>query len=87
MAGRFRRLPGLGRRADVHEIEFVFEPEEERGHHVYAPDLPGPHTQGDTIEEATENAREALELCRRPPRRRPLARRLGDVRRKLPLPA
>lgn len=44
------------------EIEFVFEPEAEGGYHVYAPDLPGLHTQGDTIEEATANAREALAL-------------------------
>jgi predicted RNase H-like HicB family nuclease len=44
------------------EIEFVFEPQEEGGYHVYAPDLPGLHTQGDTLEEATANAEEALAL-------------------------
>jgi len=48
--------------ADVAEVEFVFEPQEEGGYHVYAPDLPGLHTQGDTLDEATENAREALSL-------------------------
>ncbi|MGA2930445.1 MAG: type II toxin-antitoxin system HicB family antitoxin [Solirubrobacteraceae bacterium] len=32
------------------------------GSNVYAPELPGLHTQGDTLEEATESAREALEL-------------------------
>jgi hypothetical protein len=47
--------------ADVREIEFVFEPQDEGGYHVYAPDLPGLHTQGETLEEATENAREALD--------------------------
>ena len=46
----------------MHEIEFIFEPQEEGGYHVYAPELPGRHTQGDTLEEATESAREALEL-------------------------
>ena len=55
------------------EIELVFAPQEEGGYHVYAPDLPGLHSQGDTLEEATANAQEALELyVRRPPRRRPL---------------
>ena len=44
------------------KTEFVFEPQKEGGYHVYAPDLPGLHTQGDTLDEATENAREALGL-------------------------
>ena len=44
------------------EIELVFAPQDEGGYHVYAPDLPGLHTQGDTLEEATANAQEALDL-------------------------
>ena len=44
------------------EIELVFAPEEEGGYHVYAPDLPGLHTQGDTLDEAIANGQEALEL-------------------------
>lgn len=48
--------------ADQLEIEFVFKPQEEGGYDVYAPDLPGLHTQGDDLEDATENAREALAL-------------------------
>jgi len=40
----------------------VFAPQEEGGYHVYAPDLPGLHTQGETVEEAEANAKEALEL-------------------------
>ena len=36
--------------ADAREIELVFEPQEEGGFHVYAPDLPGLHTQGDDKE-------------------------------------
>jgi len=44
------------------EIELVFAPQEERGYHIYAPDLPGLHTQGDTLDAATANAEEALAL-------------------------
>jgi len=43
-------------------FELVFAPEEQGGYHVYAPDLPGLHTQGDRLKEATANAQEALEL-------------------------
>ncbi len=43
-------------------MEFVFEPELEGGYHAYAPELPGLHTQGDDLEEATANAEEALRL-------------------------
>ena len=42
------------------DARLVFEPQQEGGYHVYAPELPGLHTQGDTLEEATESAREAL---------------------------
>lgn len=48
--------------AEQREIEFVFEPQPEGGYHVYAPDLPGLHTQGDDLDDATDNAREALAL-------------------------
>jgi predicted RNase H-like HicB family nuclease len=43
-------------------IELVFAPQDEGGYHVCAPDLPGLHTEGDTLDEATTNAQEALEL-------------------------
>jgi len=46
----------------LREVEFIFEPQDEGGYHVYAPELPGLHTQGESLDEATENAREALEL-------------------------
>ncbi len=49
--------------SDQIEIEFVFEPQDEGGYYVYAPDLPGLHTQGEDLDDATENAREALGLC------------------------
>jgi predicted RNase H-like HicB family nuclease len=55
-----RRYPE--RMPDQREFEFVFEPQDEGGYHVYAPDLPGLHTQGEDIDEATENAQEALAL-------------------------
>ena len=33
------------------EIELVFEPQDEGGYHVYAPDLPGLHTQGEDMDD------------------------------------
>jgi predicted RNase H-like HicB family nuclease len=69
------------------EIEFVFEPQEEGGFYVYAPDLPGLHTQGDTLEQATENAGEALALFVEGLRDEGRQLEVGVVRRKLPLPA
>jgi len=69
------------------EVELVFAPQEEGGYHVYAPDLPGLHTQGDTLEDATTNAQEALELYVEGLREddRPLD--AGVIRRKFPVPA
>jgi len=55
--------------AQPREIEFVFEPQQEGGYHVHAADLPGLHTQGGSLEEATDNAREALHAVRRGPTR------------------
>lgn len=71
----------------VHEIEFIFEPQDEGGYHVYAPELPGLHTQGDNLEEATESAREALALYVEGLREDGRSLEMGIVRRKLPLPA
>ena len=69
------------------EIELVFAPQQEGGYHVYAPDLPGLHTEGETLEEAIANAREALQLHVEGLREdgRPID--AGVVRRKFPLPA
>lgn len=69
------------------EVEFVFEPQEEGGYHVYAPELPGLHTQGDTLEEATENAREAMGLYVEGMRDDGRSLDFGIVRRTLPLSA
>jgi predicted RNase H-like HicB family nuclease len=69
------------------EVELVFAPQEEGGFHVYAPDLPGLHTQGDTLEEATANASEALELYVEGLREEGRPLDFGVVRRKFPIPA
>lgn len=39
----------------------LFEPAEEGGYTVFCPALPGLVTEGDTLEEAEERAREAIE--------------------------
>ena len=39
------------------EIELIFEPQEEGGYSVYAPELPGLHTQGEDMDDALANAR------------------------------
>ena len=74
--------------AQASEIEFVFEPQDEGGYHVYAPDLPGLHTQGETLDDATENARAKRSTCTsRGLREEGRTLDTGVVRRKLPLPA
>lgn len=44
-----------------YKVNIVFE-KDEHGYYVYAPELPGCHSQGDTFEEASANMKEALEL-------------------------
>lgn len=70
----------------LREVEFVVEPATEGGFHVYAPDLPGLHTQGDTLDEATANAREALELYIEGLRDDGRDLPAGVIRRTLPIP-
>ena len=69
------------------EIELVFEPLEEGGYHVYAPEFPGLHTQGDDLEDATKNAEEALALYVEGVRDDGGSLESGVIRRKFPLPA
>ena len=38
----------------------IMEPEEEGGYHAFCPVLKGCHTQGDTLEEALDNIKEAI---------------------------
>lgn len=73
--------------SETQEIELVFEPLEEGGFHVYAPDLPGLHTQGDDIDGATKNAEEALVLYVEGLREDGGSLDTGVIRRKFPLPA
>ena len=69
------------------EVEVVFEPQPEGGLTVYSPDLPGMVTQGDTMEEATANAEEAIALYVESMRERGKNVPLGIVRRSFPIPA
>jgi hypothetical protein len=52
------------RMAEQSEFEFVFEPQDEGGHHVYAPDLPGLHTQGQDRRGDRERPGGSGPLCR-----------------------
>jgi predicted RNase H-like HicB family nuclease len=69
------------------EIELIFEPQEEGGYHVYAPDLPGLHTQGETLEEAEANALEALEVHVEGLREEGRTIESAVIRRRYPIPA
>jgi len=69
------------------EIEFAFEPDPDGGYYAYAPELPGLHTEGDTLEEAVSNAEEALALYVEGLREEGRALNMGVVRRTLLLPA
>ena len=44
------------------EYQAVFQEEKNGGYSVWVPDLPGCASQGETIEEALENIKEAIEL-------------------------
>jgi len=48
----------------VYDFKVLLEPDEETGGYVVScPALPGCYTQGDTIDEALENIKEAILLC------------------------
>lgn len=44
------------------KFEVILEPQEEGGYTVYVPSLPGCVSQGETVEEAMANIKEAIEL-------------------------
>ena len=48
------------------KLKIVLEPSEEGGYTAYVPSLPGCISEGDTVEEATPNLREALDLYLEP---------------------
>jgi len=65
----------------------VFEPDPDGGYHAYAPELPGLHTEGDTLDEAVSEAEEALALYVEGEREEGRTLDMGVLRRTLPLPA
>ena len=44
------------------KLKVYFEPSEDGGFTAYVPSLPGCISEGDSIEEATKNIKEAMEL-------------------------
>ena len=53
-------------------FKVVLEPSDEGGYTVYVPALPGCVSEGDTIEQALQNIREAIELYLEPTEEAPL---------------
>ena len=48
----------------VYDFKVLLEPDDETGGYVIScPSLPGCYSQGDTIDEALENVKEAILLC------------------------
>jgi predicted RNase H-like HicB family nuclease len=48
------------------KLQIVLEPSDEGGYTIYVPSLPGCISEGDTVDEAMENIREAIELYLEP---------------------
>lgn len=48
------------------KLKVVLEPSEEGGYTVYAPSLPGCVSEGQTVDDALKNMREAVELYLEP---------------------
>ncbi len=48
------------------KLKIVLEPSEDGGYTVYVPSLPGCISEGDTVEEAIQNIKEAIELYLEP---------------------
>lgn len=46
---------------EKHHFTVILEREEDSGYHAFCPALKGCHTQGDTLEEALANIKEAIE--------------------------
>ena len=47
-------------------LKVLLEPSEEGGYTIYAPSLPGCISEGETVEDALTNIREAIELYLEP---------------------
>lgn len=48
------------------KLQVVLEPSDEGGYTVYVPSLPGCISEGETVDEAMQNIREAIELYLEP---------------------
>jgi predicted RNase H-like HicB family nuclease len=48
------------------KLQIILEPSDEGGYTVYVPALPGCISEGDTLEQAMANIREAIELYLEP---------------------
>jgi predicted RNase H-like HicB family nuclease len=48
------------------KLQVILEPSDEGGYTVYVPSLPGCLSEGDAVEEAMTNIREAIELYLEP---------------------
>jgi len=46
----------------VHEYDVIIEQDENKVYVAHVPELPGCHTEGDTIEEVLANIKEAIDL-------------------------
>jgi predicted RNase H-like HicB family nuclease len=53
----------IGEKMTVYSYKIFIEPDETGGYVVTCPSLQGCYSQGETIEEALENMREAILLC------------------------
>lgn len=49
-------------REETVKLKILLQPEADGGYSVSVPAMPGCHSQGDTLDEAVENIREAAEL-------------------------
>ncbi|KPL02253.1 MAG: hypothetical protein AMJ73_09010 [candidate division Zixibacteria bacterium SM1_73] len=47
----------------TYDFKIILEPDETGGYVVSCPSLPGCYSQGDSIEEALENIKEAIAPC------------------------
>ena len=47
----------------AYDYKVILEPDETGGYVVSCPSLPGCYSQGETVEEALANIKEAIELC------------------------
>lgn len=48
---------------EVYDFKVILEPDETGGYVVSCPSLTGCYSQGDTVDEALVNIKEAIELC------------------------